>query len=175
MLSKQIEKVLWFSLVVALLFSVCGYKADIFQGYHTNSVYVSSNSPKQVVLGGNAIGFEYQSDGVLVLSNGGVASFNPKNLSLQSGDIIVNMNGQKIESSSHISQILNSQDLGREVVIGFLRNGKNFEVTVVPVFDMFAKEYKLGVWVKDFISGVGTLTFFDEKTGRFGALGHSMC
>ena len=34
------------------------------------------------------------------------------------------------------------------------------------------KEYKIGLWIRDSTAGVGTLTFFDDSTKKFGALGH---
>ena len=37
-----------------------------------------------------------------------------------------------------------------------------------------SKLYKLGLWVKDDVSGIGTLTYIAKDSGRFGALGHAI-
>ena len=35
-------------------------------------------------------------------------------------------------------------------------------------------EYKLGLWVRDAASGVGTISFYEPRTGEFAALGHGI-
>jgi stage IV sporulation protein B len=36
-------------------------------------------------------------------------------------------------------------------------------------------DYKGGLWVRDSIAGIGTVTFIDPKTGNFAGLGHGIC
>ena len=33
---------------------------------------------------------------------------------------------------------------------------------------------QLGLWLRDGVSGIGTVTYYDPETGRFGALGHGI-
>ena len=33
---------------------------------------------------------------------------------------------------------------------------------------------ELGIWVRDKTSGIGTLTYLDKNSGKFGALGHGI-
>ncbi len=53
-----------------------------------------------------------------------------------------------------------------------LRDGKPLELSVRPSFDRALGRYRLGVFVRDHVAGVGTLTFSDPSSRRFAALGH---
>lgn len=137
----------------------------------------SQQMVSKVILGGESVGFEYFGDGVLVVSNNRVLLAenyinNINNIALTGGDIIKSINDQNVFNSKQISDILNGQDAGKEVKIDFVRNGKVCQTFLNPEYDIFAKKFKLGVWVKDEITGVGTLTYINPNTGYFGALGH---
>ena len=43
------------------------------------------------------------------------------------------------------------------------------------MFDLFSQRYKLGLWVRNNASGVGTLTYIKQSDFRFGAVGHPIC
>ena len=45
---------------------------------------------------------------------------------------------------------------------------------MTPALDVFTQRYKLGLWVKNSTSGVGTLTYVKKSDSRFGAVGHSL-
>ena len=53
------------------------------------------------------------------------------------------------------------------------RNGEIFETSITPVVDESGIN-RVGMWVRDSIAGVGTVTFSDEKGGRMVTLGHSV-
>ena len=55
-----------------------------------------------------------------------------------------------------------------------LRNGETIKITLKPVKDKSTGRYKIGVLVRDNVSGIGTITYIEKETGRFGALGHSV-
>lgn len=38
-----------------------------------------------------------------------------------------------------------------------------------------ADGWRLGVFVRDSITGIGTVTYYDPENGTFGALGHGVC
>ena len=131
----------------------------------------------KVILGGESVGFEYMGDGVLVVSNNRTLTTenyinNINNITLSCGDIIKSINDKDVFNAKQIITILNGDDAGKEVKINFIRNGKLYQTFLTPVYDIFAHKFKLGVWVKDEISGVGTLTYINPKTGYYGALGH---
>ena len=136
--------------------------------------------PDGIFAGGMAVGLVLKTDGVLVVGSSAVetedGSFEVcKEYDLKIGDTITYIDDKKIESTSTISSYLNSKDFdGESVVLKINRKGKEITTTIKPAYDLKTKTYKLGVWVRDDASGIGTLTFIDENN-RFGALGHPIC
>ncbi len=63
---------------------------------------------------------------------------------------------------------------GAPVQVAFVRDGVEQKAEVTPVYSPADGAYKLGIWIRDSIQGIGTVTFFDETTDRFGALGHGI-
>lgn len=142
------------------------------------STSVDLGTSKSVLLGGDAIGFEYNTKGVLVVGknkiyNGDLFFDNIINNEVQAGDIITEVNGVFVNSALEISSILNAdENIGNDAEITAVRKGKKYDVKLKPAYDVLTKKYKLGLWVKNSVSGIGTLTYIDQKNLRFGALGH---
>ena len=122
-------------------------------------------SDDEYYVGGVPIGLLICSDGAIVVSEE-----NDIATSLKEGDIITQINGQEIESLSQIEDIL--QESGEEAEVKFLRKNKELKTLIKTTRDENSGKLKLGLWVKDDITGVGTLTFVNKKTKEYGALGH---
>ena len=58
------------------------------------------------------------------------------------------------------------------VQITYYRNNNELTQNFKPAYDLLLQKYILGIWVKDKISGIGTITYINPKTGYFGSLGH---
>ena len=56
----------------------------------------------------------------------------------------------------------------------FLRKNAIHTAKIRGVIDKTTGKYKLGLWVKDDVSGIGTLTYVNKETQKFGALGHAI-
>jgi len=127
--------------------------------------------------GGQPIGVKLNTKGVLVvalsdLDNGNSKVASPAALAgIEIGDSIIKINGEIINNSEQISRVINSSD-GGNITIEIERKGEKLTKTVKPVKSLPDNYYKVGLWVRDSTAGVGTLTFYDEKSGIFGALGH---
>ena len=89
---------------------------------------------------------------------------------LQVGDKLISINGQPVNSAEDISQVLRTSD-GR-VEVHYIRNGKTKSAKVQPVITDNGP--RLGIYLKQGISGVGTVTWYDPDSGVFGALGHGV-
>ena len=129
---------------------------------------------EEVYIGGVPIGLTIFSDGAIVISENEIDLTNPikqKNAVLKNGDIITEINGKKIKSSKDIEEALNSV-LNDKISITYLRNDKEIKQTI-PLLKDENGYYKLGVWARDDISGVGTLTFM-KKNNSYAALGHAV-
>jgi len=126
---------------------------------------VDAVTEEYVWLGGDTVGLDYTSDGVLV-----VAKSTSSDNEIETGDVITCVNGERITSVKGLVNAVNVAKNG-EVALKIVRKGEEINTFVKPNFDVFSKRYKLGVWVKDGINGLGTLTYI-TKDGKFGALGH---
>lgn len=149
---------------------------SLFGNWPFKNVDVQVQDQKILMPGGQAIGVALHTSGVLVVGtsdlSGGVA--NPaKKAGLKPGDLICSIGGQEIESAEHLAQVVNALGSASvEVVVQ--RTGKQLHLNVAPVVDAIDGKYRLGVWVRDSTAGVGTLSFYDPDSGRFGALGHAI-
>ena len=127
--------------------------------------------PLYVYLGGEPLGFTINCNGVVVVANSNKSAYE-----IKSGDVIKKIEGISISSSSEIYAILNSETFaGQKVNVLILREGKEFESKVQPIYDEMLNVYKLGIWVRDNSAGIGTLTYIRKDNLRFGALGHPVC
>ncbi len=87
------------------------------------------------------------------------------------GDIVVDIDGVKIEKTFDITLYLNKIEKNSEISVTVLRNGKQTEMNIKPYVEKYSGANKFGIFVKDSIEGLGTLTYVDGN--RFGALGHA--
>ncbi len=137
-------------------------------------------SENEVLVGGIAVGFALKADGALVIGSSSImtseGAYDIATLgSLKPGDLITKIDNKRIYNTSDISHYLNNRKYkDKEIVVTYIRNGKEYDLTIKPVYDINSKIYRLGVWVRDDASGIGTLTYI-TKDNRFGALGHPLC
>ena len=95
-----------------------------------------------------------------------------KDSNIKAGDYITKVNNNKIESINDFTSEINKDDDKTKIDIEYNRNGKSYTGSLKLVESN--GEYKTGLYVKDTINGVGTLTFIDPNTKIFGALGHEI-
>ena len=123
-----------------------------------------------VVPGGQVIGLELQDNTVTVAAFDEVLGAAAKNCGLQVGDRIVSINGKPVHSVEEIRDILSRTD--GEAEISVLRNGTAKKLHMKP--EITSDGPRLGVYLKQGITGVGTVTWYDPSSGTFGALGHGV-
>lgn len=88
-----------------------------------------------------------------------------------------NLKDKSNEDKSHEEKINEEQEVKskinkRTVNIKFLRGSEEMSADIAPV-RMDDGRYYMGIWVKDDLAGIGTITYY-TKDGRFGALGHGI-
>ncbi len=124
--------------------------------------------------GGMPIGIYTKTNGVLIIGTGKVTAadglnYEPAEEIVRGGDYIKTVNGIEIAEKEELVDLVNSS-AGEPVVLGILREGKQIELKINPVTAEDGS-YKLGIWVRDDMAGVGTLTYLKEDLS-YGALGH---
>lgn len=127
---------------------------------------------KEVVLGGENVGIKVYSDGVLVVGFYDVDGKSPgRDAGLKVGDSIIQVEDISISSIDDLSKVIDSNTSSFKIV--YLRNGKKLKTSISLKKDRDGA-LKTGLYVKDSITGIGTLTFIDPNTNIFGALGHEV-
>lgn len=125
---------------------------------------------------GIPIGIYVKTDGVLVV---GIGEFEnqkgetvaPARYILQSGDYILEVDGEKVENKKQFVQMI-ADSGGKEMIMTLRRGDEITEVKIRPEGNQNA-EWKLGIWIRDNAQGIGTLTYVDTDD-TFGALGHGI-
>lgn len=140
------------------------FKLFGFLPVKTISVRILDESDYYV--GGAPIGLSINTEGVIVFDS--EADCLAKNV--KEGDIIQEIDGKKVENLAEISDYL--QKTEDDVQITLLRQNKLLK-TKAKTYEEDEKK-KLGLWVRNDIAGIGTLSFVNAKTLRYGALGHAM-
>ena len=125
---------------------------------------------KNLILGGENLGIHIKSSGILVV---GFYDINTKKSDLQIGDRIVSINDQNVSSIDEMINTVNDDRNITSLKIGYLRNNELKNTTLNLVKDDNGV-FKTGLYVKDSITGIGTLTFIDPSNNIYGALGHSI-
>ena len=126
-----------------------------------------------IIASGQNIGIEIKSNGIIIVGFYKIDDISPgKDAKLQLGDKIIKINNKYVNSISEMVNAIsnNNSDI---LSITYLRNNKEY-VTDLKLIKSDDNIYKTGLFVKDTINGIGTLTFIDPETNMYGALGHEI-
>ena len=112
----------------------------------------------EVIPGGEVIGLQIETEGILVLGTGVVtkkdgSTAEPTKGILRSGDYIVGINGNYNITRSDLLSAIGAEPLPLTVK----RDGKLYHVTVQPVLDASGM-YRIGTWIRTDAQGIGTIT-----------------
>ena len=132
---------------------------------------------QELAVGGQIVGIQLRTRGVMVAGVSPVPTAEGRRspaseAGVRTGDFIIELGGAPVESASGLIDAVGALD-GAAAELTLLRDGKERRVTVQPALSQ-ENQWMLGMWLRDGITGIGTVTFCDPSTGRFGALGHSV-
>lgn len=165
---------------------------DTDSDYQETGKICDSTGVEGVYACGRLTGIYEQTEGVLVVNTTEVTDedgkkVNPADKKVKCGDYILSVNGRTVADKEELSEAVNdimkqydesnddkikSEINKRTVKIKFLRGGEEMSADIAPV-RMDDGRYYMGIWVKDDLAGIGTITYY-TKDGRFGALGHGI-
>jgi len=127
-----------------------------------------------IIASGENIGIELKSSGIIIVGTYDVNGDNPATKAgLQNGDKITKINNHNVSSIDDMQNFIQTINDKSNISITYLRGSKENTTTLSLNKDENGI-YKTGLYVKDSITGVGTLTFIDPSTKLFGALGHEI-
>lgn len=135
-------------------------------------VFVNAYSDN-VILGGENIGIHIDTPGVMVIGfykvDGNYQKGTPE---IQVGDIITKINQKQVTSIKELQDNIEKEIKDNHLSITLLRDKK--EIQVDMNLEMIDGVYKTGLYVKDGITGIGTLSYIDPESKIYGALGHEI-
>lgn len=153
------------------LFAACAIALSLTMGAAAAGV-------TEVIPIGRTAGIRMESDGLMVESVDGVTTAlgevaPAKQAGFQPGDILLAVGDAKVQ---------NGQDLQKKVALSggqsmrfkVRREDGDLTLSGAAVQDR-AGVYRMGITVRDSVIGIGTITYVDPITGRYGSLGHGIC
>ena len=132
---------------------------------------------RELMIGGQVVGVQISTKGVLVAGISEVETVEgnckpAESAGIRQGDLIIKVNDSEVTKAANVVEAVDSLG-GSPVKLTIQREGKLMDFTVQPVRSGEG-QWMLGMWLRDGISGIGTMTFVEPDSGRYGALGHSV-
>ena len=165
-------------LIILIIIATLGGSALYINIVDEDNQQVSKGSLENIHLtpGGMPIGIYMEIDGILVLDTERLEDLDgnmcePAKNIIKKGDYIVSINEMKVDDKQDLIKAVNDMDQ-KDVILGIRREESSFEVSLDAV-EVEDGEYKLGVWVRDNVQGLGTITYVTDDN-QFGALGHGI-
>lgn len=125
-----------------------------------------------IIASGKSVGMRLNTDGIIIVGSYEINGHNSLiEAGLKPGDIINQINSNEVNTVEEMVNIIESCNCDN-LKINYTRENKNKSTTLNLYSDNGI--LKTGLYVKDSVSGVGTLTFIDPKTKLFGVLGHEI-
>ena len=126
---------------------------------------------------GRAVGIELSADGVMVAGFNDVQT--PEGTrspaaeaGIRTGDLITAVGTRKTTSAAELLTALSALD-GSAVNVTLRRGTQELTASVTPAMSGEGR-WQLGLWLREGVSGIGTVTYYDPESGAFGALGHGI-
>ena len=128
-----------------------------------------------LIAAGTPLGIRFRTDGVVITGIRAISEDEGSpalDAGLRRGDIITHIGGTKIENAEGLQKAIKSSD--GEVRIKYLRAGRELATVLTPSRDADGV-LRLGLWIRESASGIGTITFIDPSDSTFAGLGHGIC
>ncbi|WP_068671928.1 SpoIVB peptidase [Oceanobacillus sp. Castelsardo] len=147
-------------------------------GFPIKKVNLSVLEDVKVIPGGQSIGVQLQTRGVLVVGHH-LVNKNDKTVSpgeeaeINVGDVIVKINDNPIKEMKEIKDyVIEAGEKNEDLNITIKRGKELIETKLEPILDDKENEYKIGLYIRDSAAGIGTMTFYEPESKKYGALGH---
>ncbi len=126
----------------------------------------------EIIASGETVGIKLNTDGILIVGSYEINGHNSLvEAGLKTGDIINQINNKDVNTVEEMVNIISNCNCDNLKIV-YERENKTKKTTLNLYEDKGV--LKTGLYVKDSISGVGTLTFIDPNTKYFGVLGHEI-
>ena len=129
-----------------------------------------------IALGGMPFGVKFYAEGVVVIgfseveTEDGVRS-PAYEAGLRVNDVITHVDGHAIATARDFSDSLR----GHAVEVTYRRDGSERRATLIPAQSSEDGRRLAGMWLRDTMAGIGTVTYILPESGDFAGLGHGIC
>ncbi len=172
-----VKNIKWsFVLILVLTLGVFYTGGKIIPEFEDTAVISEAIQSDMVIPGGIPIGIYLDTNGVMVIDTETIISIDEEDIApaaniIEEGDYIIAINNMEISTKQELIEIVSELD-GSEIIMTLRRDDEEIEVALTPVLSE-SGSYMLGIWVRDNLQGLGTLTYVDTNSD-FGALGHGI-
>lgn len=142
--------------------------------FNINALYAMS-----VIPGGDSIGINLDYDGIVITGGYSITidekPYNPIENGIEVGDVIVKANDNVVETIAELMEeikICLEEDTSLPLLIR--RGNATVQQDVKMMYSEETKQFSTGLYVKDSLMGIGTMTYYNPATKSFGSLGHAM-
>lgn len=173
---KTLKKI---SLLFVLIFL---YVFILSKNYMPETIAVEGEEVKisdiQVIPVGEIVGIKLYTSGVLVVGTSSIEGtdgvlYKPfEKTEIKEGDSIIAINGNIVNNTNELINAINMCN-GEKIQITYKSKDNEKTCSIKPILTN-DEQYKIGLWVRDSAAGVGTVTFYNDKTQSFAALGHAI-
>ena len=139
-------------------------------GIKVKQVNVTILPEVEVIPIGKIVGLKLYTSGILVV---GINENILNESDIKEGDAIISINNEKVESIENIKSIVEKSN-GEDLLVKYIRDNDEISVSTISPVKTEDNSYKLGLWVKEGATGVGTISFYNPETNDFAALGHGV-
>ncbi len=130
----------------------------------------SVSAAQTLIPGGQVVGLELDDNTVTIAAFDENFGKTAQKAGLKVGDRIQTVNGHAIHTAEDVRYALDRSDGTVELTV--VRNKKTSTIRFAP--HVTDSGPKLGVYLKQCVTGVGTVTWYDPDSGKFGTLGHGV-
>ena len=131
---------------------------------------VSASAARMLIPVGQVVALELADNTVTVAAFDEALGEAARQAGVKVGDQILTVNGRSVQSAEDVRYTLDRADGPVELTV--LRNKKSAKIRITPI--LTEEGPKLGVYLKQGVTGVGTVTWYDPDTKKFGTLGHGV-
>ena len=146
------------------------FKTAVFTFLFALFLPLQARAEELLIPGGQLIGLELSDDSVTVAAYDDTFGTAARESGLKIGDEILEIDGMPIDCAQDVRAALNRCDGPLKILVR--RGGKHQTLQLAP--QSTADGPRLGIFLRQGIAGIGTVTFFDPDTHRFGTLGHGV-
>ena len=152
---------------------------SLFGAIPVKNVEIHRREAPVLSAGGAPFGIKLLMEGVMVTGLGQVKTDSgtccpAAEAGVETGDVIKSAGGAPISSNAQLQAAIAARK-GQAVDLEIDRGGADIRLTIQPALASSDGCWHGGMWVRDSIAGIGTMTFIDKSTGAFAGLGHPIC